>query len=145
MLLKEFFNTTGLKFQTTNQERKIVAHAGTLSEVVGVSKILDYLKNSKSIDELWLMGNGDLSERIIEQANKDERLVYFGFINKEEVFLKLQQARLLLILRDPNEDYTKYSFPSKLFEYMASGTPVAISHLPGIPKEYHRYLYILKK
>ncbi|MBP3927161.1 MAG: glycosyltransferase family 1 protein, partial [Clostridium sp.] len=36
------------------------------------------------------------------------------------------------------------SFPSKTMEYMASGTPVLTTVLPGMPKEYHPYVYLLE-
>jgi len=35
----------------------------------------------------------------------------------------------------------RYSFPSKLIEYMASATPVLTTRLPGIPPEYEPYVY----
>jgi len=38
----------------------------------------------------------------------------------------------------------KYSFPSKTMEYMASGTPVLTTVLPGMPKEYHPYVFLLE-
>ena len=38
----------------------------------------------------------------------------------------------------------KYSFPSKTMEYMASGTPVLTTVLPGMPREYHPYVYLLE-
>ena len=50
---------------------------------------------------------------------------------------------LLVNPRPTNEEYTKYSFPSKNMEYMASGTPVLTTHLPGMPKEYNEYVFLL--
>jgi glycosyltransferase involved in cell wall biosynthesis len=35
----------------------------------------------------------------------------------------------------------KYSFPSKTMEYMASGKPVVMYKLDGIPDEYDEYLF----
>ena len=43
------------------------------------------------------------------------------------------------------EDYVKYSFPSKTMEYMSTGTPVLTTVLPGMPKEYHPYVYLLEE
>ena len=54
-------------------------------------------------------------------------------------------ADLLLMLRDPCLEYTRYSFPSKLFEFMASGTPVLVSKLDGITDEYYNYLFVVEK
>lgn len=36
-----------------------------------------------------------------------------------------------------------YSFPSKTIEYMASGTPVLMTKLKCLPKEYYQYLYFI--
>ena len=40
-------------------------------------------------------------------------------------------------------EFTKYSFPSKNMEYMVSGTPILTSKLPGMPKEYYDYVYLI--
>ena len=37
-------------------------------------------------------------------------------------------------------EYTKYSFPSKLMEYLLSGVPVVGYKLDGIPKEYDQFI-----
>ena len=33
-----------------------------------------------------------------------------------------------------------FSFPSKILEYLASGTRVAVSKLDGVPQEYYEYV-----
>ena len=55
-----------------------------------------------------------------------------------------QKASLLVNVRDPNEAFTSYSFPSKTIEYMLSGTPLLTTRLPGIPKEYDKYLILIE-
>lgn len=42
--------------------------------------------------------------------------------------------------RRNNEEFTKYSFPSKDIEYLSSGAPVAAYKLDGIPDEYDEYM-----
>ena len=54
-------------------------------------------------------------------------------------------ATLLINPRFSNEEYTKYSFPSKNMEYMASGTPILTTKLPGMPKEYYEYIYLFEE
>ena len=51
------------------------------------------------------------------------------------------QASLLLNLRNSIDEYTKYSFPSKMIEYMLSGTPLLTTVLSGIPQEYYSFVY----
>ena len=53
----------------------------------------------------------------------------------------MKSAILLINPRSAALELTKYSCPSKTFEYMASGTPVLMTHLPGLPDEYEPYLY----
>ena len=55
----------------------------------------------------------------------------------------MKEAKLLINLRNPEDKYTKYSFPSKTFEYMVSGTPFFTTKLEGIPSEYYNYLYCI--
>ena len=43
-----------------------------------------------------------------------------------------------------HEEFTKYSFPSKNIEYMASGTPLLTTKLPGMPKEYYPYVFLIE-
>ena len=57
-------------------------------------------------------------------------------------FHQIKEAKLLVNFRSSNDLFTKYSFPSKLFEYMVSGTPVLTTKLQGIPPSYFQYLYI---
>ena len=81
--------------------------------------------------------------RCLSQENP--KVEFFGFLTRKEVFERLKSARLLVILRNADDEYTWYSFPSKLFEYMASGTPVFTTYLQGIPEEYYSYLYSTKE
>ena len=91
--------------------------------------------------QLWLFGSGDYEEDIKAAAAKDSRIKFFGRVDRETIMKKEQEASLLLNLRNPEDDYTKYSFPSKMIEYMISGTPMLTTRLPGIPDEYNNYLY----
>lgn len=123
------------------QKENALAHAGTLSSLVGIGNILEAHGRISLPTELWLMGDGDMREEILSRSKSDPRVKYLGFMPRRDVFEKLKAARLLLILRNSSDEYTRYSFPSKLFEYMASGTPVFMTRLEGIPEEYYDYVY----
>ena len=45
--------------------------------------------------------------------------------------------------RPNNEEYTKYSFPSKDIEYLSSGKPTVAFLLDGMPKCYQDFLYVV--
>ncbi|MFR5442676.1 glycosyltransferase [Alistipes sp.] len=76
-------------------------------------------------------------------ATKDRRIQYLGSIPHDEILQLQRTASLLVNPRTPEGIYTKYSFPSKTMEYLASGTPTLLYELPGIPKEYYHYCYSL--
>ena len=66
---------------------------------------------------------------------------YYGYVSNEEVIELEKKATLLCNVRNTNMEYTKYSCPSKVLEYLASGTPVYSTKLMGIPEEYKKYVF----
>lgn len=127
---------------TFKEEKKIVMYAGTLHEKFGAKKLVEAFKLINIDDcELWIYGEGDYLKKIQEECVTSSNIKYKGTKNKEEI-LKLERVVTLLVNPRPSdEDFTKYSFPSKTVEYMASGTPLLTSKLPGIPEEYFQYVY----
>lgn len=51
---------------------------------------------------------------------------------------------MLVNPRQNNEEFTKYSFPSKNMEYLLTGRPVIAYKLDGIPDEYDNYFYYVE-
>ena len=141
LVMEGIYNPDKLDLSEVKKENAI-AHAGTLNKEVGIDKILEVFSKIEDKDlELWLIGKGDMDEAIREAAKKNEKIKFLGFLPKTQVFEYLKRARLLINLRNPQDEFTKYSFPSKTFEYMVSGTPFFTTKLDGIPKEYYNYLY----
>lgn len=116
-------------------------YAGALYQKYGVDRIVDAFEQMQTDCELWLCGSGDYEEEIRRRAAKNSRIRFFGRVSREEVLQKEREATLLLNVRDAQEVYTRYSFPSKMIEYMLSGTPLFTSKLPGIPMEYEAYCF----
>ncbi len=123
---------------------KYILYTGTLNERYGV---LDLVESFNRIDHkdyrLILCGSGDSEEKIEQYAKLDNRIICKGQMKREDV-LKLQiEATVLVNPRKNNEEYTKYSFPSKILEYLSSGTPTIAYKLDGIPNEYDDYIYYI--
>jgi glycosyltransferase involved in cell wall biosynthesis len=57
-------------------------------------------------------------------------------VSRGEARALQKRATVLVNPRMPTDDFTRYSFPSKTMEYMASGRPVLMHALPGMPEEY---------
>lgn len=118
-----------------------VMYAGALYKKYGVDMIVDAFERTTSDCELWLFGSGDYEDEIIKRAEKNSRIRFFGRVSREEVLCREKMASLLLNIRNPDDVYTKYSFPSKMVEYMLSGTPILTTELEGIPAEYYDHCY----
>jgi glycosyltransferase involved in cell wall biosynthesis len=91
--------------------------------------------------ELHIYGSGKFVKKLLEYQKKDIRIKYKGVVTNEEIIVAEQEASLLVNPRYSNQEFVKYSFPSKTSEYMLSGTPVLTTKLSGIPEEYFQYLY----
>lgn len=130
--------------QVKSNGRRIIFYSGILLEVYGVKNLVDAFSLWKNSDwELWLCGDGDLVEYIKNLAKHDSRIKFLGRLPNEQVVALQQQAGLLINPRGNEYEWTRYSFPSKNLEYLASGRPVAWVRLGGIPEEYNEYVFLL--
>lgn len=122
------------------RDRKKIIYAGSLMEKYGIRNLCDaFISCAKDNEELHIYGDGDFAEQI-KKINHPRVFYHGNCLNKVVVEAELT-ASLLVNPRPIEGEYTKYSFPSKTLEYMASGTPVLTTKLPGIPEEYNSYLY----
>ncbi|SFQ62578.1 Glycosyltransferase involved in cell wall bisynthesis [Psychrobacillus psychrotolerans] len=125
-------------------KEKIIMYTGALHEKYGVKKLIEAFIDIKRIDSrLWIYGAGDMEDEVRKYERKDTRIKYFGVVPNEEIVKEQLKATLLVNPRSYKEEYTKYSFPSKNMEYMASGTPVLAAPLKGMPKEYFDYVFLI--
>lgn len=127
---------------TSNSDKKIVTYTGALSKRYGIMDLVEAFHNITKDDySLFLCGTGDAVSDICEYALRDKRICYFGKKSHQDV-LKLQQESTLLVNpRHSDEVFTRYSFPSKTMEYMASGTPVVMCPLACLPDDYKEHLF----
>lgn len=124
------------------RKKNIALYAGGLAEDNGISVMIDAARISKLLDELWICGSGACLEYVKE--NVDTKIKYLGSIPNDDVIKYELKAKALLNIRNPQNELVKYSFPSKVLEYMAAGGIVISTTLPGIPTEYNKYIYLLK-
>ena len=124
---------------------KTVVYTGTLNEKFGV---VNLVKAFHEIDNpnvvLKICGRGDSETLIKEYAKKDNRIHFLGQISNEEAVNLQKNATVLVNPRQNNEEFTKYSFPSKNMEYLLSGNPVIAYKLDGIPDEYDDYFFYVE-
>ena len=128
------------------QPVRTVFYAGGVSRQYGLADLTEgFLQSDLPNTRLEIYGPGDYVQELQSIAEKDPRVFYGGMLLNTEIVAKEQEATLLVNPRPTHEEFVKYSFPSKTMEYMASGTPVLTTRLPGMPKEYYPYVYFIEE
>lgn len=122
---------------------RAVMYAGGLHEQYGLKMLVDgFVKANIPDAQLVIYGNGPYVDELKQVCTKHSNVVYKGLADNSVVFAEEQKATLLVNPRPTTEEFTQYSFPSKNMEYMTSGTPLLTTKLPGMPLEYHDYVYL---
>jgi len=125
---------------------RTVFYAGGVSREYGLKDLTEgFLQADIPNTRLEIYGPGDYVKELQQIAEKDPRVFYGGMLLNTEIVAKEQEATLLVNPRPTHEEFVKYSFPSKTMEYMASGTPVLTTYLPGMPKEYYPYVDFIEE
>ncbi len=121
--------------------KQIVLYSGSLMKLYGIQNLVaGFLRAKPENAELHIYGDGDYREELEAICQAEPSVRYFGSRPNAEVVAAQQRAALLVNPRPTAPEYTKYSFPSKTMEYLASGTPALTTRLPGIPHDYDAHL-----
>ena len=123
----------------------LVMYTGSIHEKYGIGNLVKgFLDADISDSELHIYGDGDYRDTLLDICKKHKNVVYYGTVLSSKIVEIQRNASLLVNPRPIEDEYTKYSFPSKNMEYMVSGTPVLTTDLPGMPKEYKDYVFIME-
>ena len=123
-------------------KEKYIFYSGTLAERYGIKELVDaFIELKPKNYQLWICGDGDSLNYIEKKSVAYSGIKYLGQLPREEVIQLQKNAAVLVNPRRPEGEFTKYSFPSKVMEYMSSGRPVIMHKLPGIPSDYYQYCY----
>ena len=138
------FGYKDLKYNEDNI--KTVLYSGGLYEKYGVIDLITSFEMLRNVNyRLIICGSGDAEDTIREACKRDRRIIFKGLLRRDEILDLQRNATVLINPRANTEEYTKYSFPSKILEYMSSGTPVLAYMLDGIPSEYRDYIYAINE
>lgn len=134
-------NNSDIEQNYNDNNVKTICYTGTLTKKYG---IMDLVKAFQLMDndkyKLIICGSGEAETEIKKIALKDPRVEYKGIVTREEAIKIQRNSTVLVNPRKNNEIYTKYSFPSKIMEYMMTGRPIVCYKLDGMPDEYDDFL-----
>lgn len=130
---------------TVQTKERILIYAGGIYKRYGVKNLIEGFMLLKIKDiELHIYGSGDLEKCMPKYSEMDKRIKYFGVVNNSIIMKKLAEATLLINPRPTDEEFSKFSFPSKNMEYMGSGTPLVTTKLPGMPIDHYDYVFLFE-
>lgn len=125
-------------------EKKTVMYCGALSDVHNITLLVDAFLKTNIDAELHIYGSGDKEGYIKQAALKDSRIRFMGKVSREELLCAQKQSHLLISVKSKNDMHTNYAFPSKILEYMTSGTATLTTKIGGIPEEYFEQVYTIE-
>lgn len=129
-----------------DDSERFILYTGGLNEAFGVVNLVKAFSTIADDSlRLVLCGAGAAVPIIQAYAQSDHRIIYKGLLPRDEVVSLQRQATVLINPRQNIGEYVKYSFPSKIMEYMASETPVIAYHLDGMPQEYLEHLFVVPR
>lgn len=141
IVMEGIFNPEFVEKPVEKESFKTIMYTGGVYAHRGTKLLLEAFKSLTQPDyRLWIRGDGDLKKEILDMAAKDSRIRYFEPMGREQL-LELERKATVMVNTTPPQDFTRYFFPSKNMEYLASGTPTIMFRLGCMPQEYDDYLY----
>lgn len=126
------------------QERTIV-YTGKLDRRFGIMELVEAFEGMEDENlRLVICGSGEERENVERQARQDRRIRYLGQVSSEEARQVILEGDVLVNPRKNDSDYTKYSFPSKIIDYLATGNPVVAYRLDGMPAVYGEFIHYVE-
>lgn len=141
IVMEGIFNPEFEVIPVKKEQFRTIMYTGGVYRHRGTDLLLEAFKGIENPNyRLWIRGDGELKQEILTMSEKDSRIKYFPPLSREEL-LKLERRATVMVNTTPPQDFTKYFFPSKNMEYLASGTPTVMFRLGCMPPEYDEYLY----
>lgn len=124
-----------------NTAKKRILYAGSFSHILKVLRM--FCSRTEFDVELVFVGGGPDLDEMEQLAAEDQRIVIKPFMVGDALQREFENTDFLINPRDTQWDGARYSFPSKLFDYMTRGLPVLSTLMPSIPPEYFECFFAL--
>jgi glycosyltransferase involved in cell wall biosynthesis len=122
---------------------KIVVYTGALTDYSGIKNLVNAFRFLNSEDlQLHVYGGGYLEKWLVSEVKTIPNVIYQGSVDNSIAIDAQKDAWLLVNPRVIIDDISNYTFPSKLLEYMQSGTAVLTTNISGITEEYKNAVFI---
>lgn len=137
-------NTAKIKYKEDNRifvekSQITVTFTGAIEKYYGVNEMIQSVLHLPAHFILQLYGKGSLVQEVNNIQSDNQRIRYMGLVSNKDAVKAQQFADILLLIRtDP--ELNKYGLPSKIIEYLASGTPVISNRIASIPNDLDQFI-----
>lgn len=120
-----------------------VIFSGTLIEYNGIVNLIEAAKLLEHHNfTLEIYGEGPLTEYVKKESSQCNKIKYMGYVSHQEILEIQKNATLLVSPLLPEHPVAKVAFPSKIVEYLMSGTPVVSTKVNGLTYGYLENMFI---
>lgn len=127
---------------STEKKRRAV-FAGALEEYNGIGILLKQWVIQNPDVELHIFGKGTLANICQEYSKKYPLIIYHGFAHHADIQKFIAQSMYIFVLRYDIGIETKYFFPSKFWESLASDAIVLCNEFSNFPDDVRQYCVLL--
>lgn len=126
-----------------NSQKKHIVFTGTLHEHSGILRFIKMFREiGNDYFDLHIWGKGIYEDEVKKITYETDSIFYHGYLPNDEIRQIQKEADFLLCPNTIDHPINKVAFPSKIQEYMMSGTPVIATRVNGLGEDYYEYLYL---
>lgn len=131
---------------SASEKENILVWQGAVNIERGLEELCEAMQYIDA--KLLIMGNGDIKsylEHKVKEWGIEEKVLFLGRLEFENMMSNTRKAKLAISIDKPTNGNYAISLPNKIFEYIASATPVLVSPLQEIKHivdNYHTGIYI---
>ena len=112
-----------------------VCYSGSLYRNNGIENLIRSARHLPKNVNIHIVGEGEDSGYLEKVSQGLGNVFFHGFKSGSEYLELVANMDILVNVRSPTQDFTYYSFPSKLFEYLSLNKFVITTRLHSIPAE----------
>lgn len=121
--------------------KRYVLNSGSFVEKDGVGFLIDaFIQVAQKVADVHIVFTGNVSAQdrdkvsvAMDQAGVSGRALFVGMLSRAELVWAYQHAAALLCCRT-NSPYANFGFPTKLAEYLATGSPVIATRVGDVER-----------
>lgn len=133
--------------QEKNQnEKKKIVYTGSLMYYDGTEELMEAVSTLENKNvELTIYGSGPLRPMVESFVSKFSNIHFEGYLSNDKIGQVLREADFLVNPRISYFFTDVFGFPSKMIEYLLSGTPVITTPFAAMPDAYRDFVYLIEE